>query len=368
MKIKKTVYSGRKAWELDNDAVVLTMTEGGGHIASLVLKEKPGLNPLWVPIWKSLELWNYKPAKHRAQYELKLLAAIRGHNLCLGWFGDASADEKKQGLETHGEAPVARWKQEGKRATKNSLSLTCSCLLPVSQMKFVRTLTTRKNSGVIDVREEIQSLSKRDLPFTICQHVTLGPPFLEKGVTLVDAPATKSHTFPGTFSPSQRLKSDKAFVWPKAPGSNGKTVDLRMIGKEYKATSDFATQFMDQKKDAAWFSAINPKQGLMVAYVWKPSDFPWLGIWEENFGRKQKPWAGKSLTRGMEFANTPFPVGLRKAVNMGRFHDHPTFGWLPAKGKVAFEYSIILAAVPTNTKGTKNIERNASGFAIDLIR
>ena len=89
---------------------------------------------------------------------------------------------------------------------------------------------------------------------------------------------------------------------------------------------------MDPRRSDAWFSAVNPKQGLMLAYVWKRADFPWIGNWEQSYGRKESPWDGKSLTRGMEFTNTPFPVSLREAVDMGRFQGEKTFRWLTAKG------------------------------------
>jgi hypothetical protein len=368
MRIRNTMYRGRKVWEMDNDEVSLVMTVGGGHIAAMTAHERPGLSPLWAPVWKSMEPWQYNPRKHDAKHGSKLLAAILGHNLCLGWFGDPSDEEAKQGLTCHGEAPVAKWRLVKKSVSKNGLSMTCSCVLPVAQMEFIRTLTTRRVSNIIDVREEVRNLSKRDLPFTMCQHVTVSAPFLEKGVTTFDMPATKCHTFPGKFGDIQRLKQNTSFVWPKGPGAKGSRVDMRMIGKEYRKSSDFSAQLMDPKKRDAWFAAVNPKLGLLLAYVWRRSDFPWVGNWEENYGRKGNPWAGKSLTRGMEFTNTPFPVGLKKAVTMGKFHGQPTYRWLPAKGKVNVEYSIVLASVPSYVKGVASIERSPNGFGMDLMR
>lgn len=367
MKVGTTTISGRKAWFLDNDAIIVTMTQGGGHIASLELRDRKGINPMWTPVWKSLEPWQYNAAKHKAKYELKLLASIMGHNICLGWFGDPSPDEARAGMEVHGEAPVAKWKLASRKVTRASVSMTCTCDLPVSQMQLTRTVSASRASRIVSVKETVRNTSKRDLPFTMCQHVTMGPPFLEKGVTVFDMPATKCHTFPGAFSKKMRFKQDTAFRWPDGPGAKGGKVDMRVIGREYKASSDFTTQLMDPARDDAWFSAVNPKQGLMLAYVWRREDFPWVGNWEENRGRNVNPWAGKSLTRGMEFANTPFPIGLRNAVDMSEFHDMPTYRWLPAAGKVEVEYDIIMAAVPARVKGVKNISKTETGFQIDLV-
>jgi hypothetical protein len=367
VRIRNVKFNGRKAWELDNDALSLMMTVGGGHIASLSLRGRQNVNPLWVPPWPSIEPWNY-PKRRKVAREQRLLASILGHNLCLGWFGGPSDDEFRQGLECHGEAPIARWQLLGKSVTRRSLSMTCECILPVAEMHFIRTLNTQKGSNVIDVKEQIRSFSLRDQPFTMAEHVTLGPPFLEKGVTLFDMPATRCHTLPQKSREKQRLKANTAFAWPKGPGVNGQKVDMRMIGREYKTSSDYTANLMDPRKEDAWFAAVNPKLGLMLAYVWRRVDFPWIGNWEENYARKQKPWAGKALTRGMELANTPFPTALRNAVSMGTFHGLPTYRWLPAKGEIELEYSIIYAAIPTDVLGVKNITRSRGGFGIDLLR
>jgi len=160
------------------------------------------------------------------------------------------------------------------------LSLRCGCDLPAAAMRFTRTLSTKAGSSVIHVREQIRNTGKRDIPYTMCEHVTIGAPFLEKGVTVFDMPATKCHTFPTTFEARPRLTADTAFAWPDGPGNKGETVDMRTIAKRYRVSSDFSTQLMDRKRKHAWFTAMNPKQGVLIAYVWTREDFPWLGNWE----------------------------------------------------------------------------------------
>jgi hypothetical protein len=285
----------------------------------------------------------------------------------LGWFGSPSSEEECAGLETHGEAPVARWKNLRQRVNRTGISLTCGCKLPVAQISFERTLTSLRGSNVVHITEKLRNLARRDLPFTICQHVTIGPPFLEKCVTLFDLSAVQAHTFRGPFGAVQRLKPDTAFIWPHGPGTVGGTVDMRLISNEDAHSSDFSTQLMNPHREDAWFSAVNPRLGLLLAYVWKRSDFPWLGNWEENFCRTEKPWAGRSLTRGMEFANTPFPIGLRGAVDLGSFQDTPTFRWLPARGTITMNYDLLLQEVPPDCRGVADIRAKCAGFDVDLI-
>jgi hypothetical protein len=357
MKIATKKSFNRSLWELDNGTVALGIAKGGGHLATLKLAVRPKVNPYWTPVWKSIEPWTYKKSDS-AKYAVKLLAAILGHNPCLGAFGDPSPEEAKAGMTGHGEAPVARWKALKKRLTKNSLFFSCGCDLPVAQMRFVREFSMKADEPVIRVRSLITSLSRRDLPFTFCEHATFGPPVVEAGVTLFDMPAVKGHTFPGVFSERMRLKSDCAFTWPLAPGANGKTVDLRTLTPN---SSDFSTQLIEKKRKEGWVSAVNPKLGLAVVYLWDRNDYPWIANWEEHLARSTPPWNGKSITRGMEFSNTPFPEGLRKAVDRGVFQGEKTFRWLPALSTVETNFTLCSVPVDESCKGVREARSTAGG-------
>lgn len=360
MNIRTATFRKRQGWEMDNGAISLFLMAGGGHIARLELKSRPGINPLWEPSWKGLEPWQYKPAMASA-YGEKLLAAISGHNLCLGHFGPASSEETRLGLGCHGEAPVARWRERRKHVSDAEIRLTCGCGLDIAGMRVERTLSMKRNACIVDVTEKVTNMNRKDTPFTMCQHVTFGPPFLEPGVTLFDMPATRGATEPGSLKRFMRLKRGADFKWPVAPGVRG-SVNLRTLGRG--RISDFSAQLMRPGLEHAWFSAVHPGMGLLVAYVWRRADYPWVANWEENRGRDFPPWAGKSLTRGMEFANSPFPVPLREALSMGRFHGEPTFRLLPARGSLEFRYSIVMAAVDRECRGVRSIKPDRGGFAI----
>ena len=384
MKIIPASMHGRTGWQLDNGALSLFLMAGGGHIAGLSLKGKRTVNPFWVPTWKSLEPWQYRP-RDAKKYAVKLLACIFGHNICLGAFGDPSPEEAKAGLGCHGEAPIVRWRCLKQKVGARRLVFSYGCDLPVARMRLERTVTMDQGSLIVRVRERVANLARCDVPFTMCQHVTFGAPFVEPGVTVFDMSAQHSHSFPGVFSDAQRLKSDQAFAWPDGPGVRGR-VDLRAMGRH--KNGDFFTNLMNAARRGtssarrgtssarrgtsprpghAWFSAVNPRQGLLVAYIWRQSDYPWLGVWEENRARKAAPWRGRELTRGMEFANTPFPIGLRKAVDLGKFQGQPTFRWLPALGSVASEYALLAAPVDETCRGVADISPAAAGFRVDLM-
>jgi len=88
--------------------------------------------------------------------------------------------------------------------------------------------------------------------------------------------------------------------------------------------------------------SFSPRLRLAFGYVWRPADFPWLGIWEENCSRTGTPWNGETLTRGMEFGVSPFPETRRQMIDRNRLFGVPTYRWVPARGRASVEYWAIV--------------------------
>src|SRR5262245_49359573 len=109
-----SLFRGRRAVSVENADLRVTVLEEGGHIAEIFDKQT-GLNPLWMPIWPSIEPSTYHADRH-AEYggggDARLLAGIMGHSLCLDLFGPPSDDEAAAGLTPHGEASVVRYEIE----------------------------------------------------------------------------------------------------------------------------------------------------------------------------------------------------------------------------------------------------------------
>jgi len=105
----------------------------------------------------------------------------------------------------------------------------------------------------------------------------------------------------------------------------------------------FTSHLMDPALEQAFFTAYNPDARLLFGYVWKRTDFPWLGIWEENHCRQNPPWNGKTLTRGMEFGVSPIPEPRRQMVDRGSLFGERGYRWIPARSKVSVEYCLFIA-------------------------
>ena len=50
----RQAFRGRRAVTIENDAIRVTVLEGGGHIAE-IRDKATDVNPLWTPPWPSIE-------------------------------------------------------------------------------------------------------------------------------------------------------------------------------------------------------------------------------------------------------------------------------------------------------------------------
>src|SRR5215472_7567242 len=218
-------FRGRRATSIENGRLRVTILHEGGHIAE-ILDKATGVNPLWIPPWPSIEPSTYDRAKH-PEYgndaESKLLAGIMGHNLCMDIFGGPSEEEAAAGMTVHGEASVARYE-----IWSDASGLTARAQFPIAQLRLERRIHFG-GERAIEIRETLENLSAADRPIAWTQHVTLGPPFLERGRTEFRASATKSKVFEADFGQEHAYqKAGAEFDWPNVPRSAGGHADLRV--------------------------------------------------------------------------------------------------------------------------------------------
>lgn len=332
----ETVYQNRRAVQVENERLRLTVLVEGGHIAEFQHKAA-GVNPLWTPPWPSIEPSTHDRARH-PEYgdnaESKLLAAIMGHNLCLDMFGVPSAEEAAAGVTVHGEAPVVPY-----RITESPDELIAVTDLPAARLRFERRI--RLEGPWARISETVENLSPLDSPVAWTQHVTLGPPFLEKGSTQFRLPGTRSKVSEEEFGVDSYMAPAAEFDWPLVPRIGGGVSDLRVF-TDAEMSSGYTTHLMDPSRERAFFFAWSPRTKVLFGYIWKQSDFPWLGIWEENHSRTQPPWQGRALTRGMEFGASPMPETRRQMIDRGKLFGAPGYRWIPAKSPVRVEYSAFI--------------------------
>ena len=328
-------FHGREAVQLENDQIRVTVLREGGHIAE-VLHKGSGVNPLWIPPWPSIEPSTYQAAQYPeygADTESKLLCGIMGHNLCLDVFGPPSPEEAAAGLNVHGESSVVPYQIDSDRTR-----LQATAELPLAGLRITRTLHLMPDGDTVEVSEIVDNLSATDRPIAWTQHVTLGPPFLEHGTTRIQIPAERSRTFEDDFG-EVNLQPATDFNWPNAPGNSGRAVDLSVFSHEAKS-SNYTAHLLGRSSSEAYFSAYSPQSNVHLRYRWQRTDFPWLGIWEENRQRLTPPWNGRTVALGMEFGVSPFPETRRHMIDRGKLFGAPSYRWIAARSSLKVDYQI----------------------------
>ena len=344
----EVTYRTRRAVQIENNLVRLTAVTGGGHIAEICHKAS-GVNPLWTPPWPSIEPSDYQLAQHPeygSSNESQLLSGILGHNICLDTFGAPSAEEAAAGMPVHGEAPVAPF-----QATSGSDWIKLEAILTRAQLRFERRISLSPDSMVLRFTEVLENLSLSDRPVAWTQHVTVGPPFLERGRTQFRASATRSKVIEAAFNPGKDIyQSGAEFEWPLCPRTDGGMVDFRTFTSE-EESAGFTAHLMNSEGEHAWFLTWSPATKVLFGYVWKQQDFPWLARWEENHLRQQAPWNGQGLTCGMEFGVSPMVESRRQMVTRGSLFGVPTFRWAPARSCIQVSYCAFITTAESMPEG-----------------
>lgn len=328
---QNATFEGFPAVTLSSDKLEVTLMVKGGTLASVVLQDDPEkLNPLWNPMRMARELGQ---APH--------FDGGAGLFVCVDGFGPVSAEEKAAGLPMHGEAHSQMFDVKSHREGK-STSVTMRAHLPIVQEVFTRTFRVYEGENVISVDSELENQLGFDRPVNWAEHATVGSPFLESGSTVVDISGSRSRTRPYDQSASgptvRRLASGQDFTWPLAPGLNGDVIDLRQTPSNPHFL-DHATTLLDPKRALEWATALNTKKRLVLGYIFRRAEYPWLQYWG-NYPPSHK------LSRGMEFGTQPFDVPRREAVSTGEMFGTPTYRWLPAKSKITSRFVVFYTRVP----------------------
>lgn len=351
------MFENRSAWRIENNRLRVTVLEGGGHLAEVVLKTESGdsLNPLWIPPWPSIDPWTYDREKHGDMYGADsgaaLLSGIMGHNLCFDYWGAPSKTEFEAGMADHGEVS---W-TPGEKISQDESSLVHKLDLKDSGTAITRTMRLADGQSVLYVEETASNKLGLDRAFGWVQHATFGPPFLDPEHTFFDASATK-----GDLGEAEDYKPLPD--WPVG-SPDQREQDYRRFAPE-PPSRKMAYFLLDDSREVEFITAINTEHRLLMAYVFLRKDYPWMMVWEENRDIQLPPWNGKAMTRGMEFGNTRIPGTAQAYFAKPEMYGTRTFGWLDAKGELTARYLVVMATVPEGFDAVSDVRLDGSEIEI----
>jgi hypothetical protein len=318
----EVIVNGRPSVVLESPAAKLVIDLGGGSIVDFHLAAG-GLNPLrWIG-----------PADQNAV--LRPMA----HFLCLDRWGPPSEAEQRNGMSFHGEAGRVRWREfDAPEHSNRKVFAAMGAMLPIAGLEVRRTVHLSEAAGVFSVSETVSNRNKLGRVYNMVQHATIGPPFLDEN-TVVDSNAQRgfmqSSPLPNPEQPETR--------WPEAI-KQGKPVDLRHLTSD--PDPNVVSFVVDG--DLGWVTATNASKELLLGYIWRTADYPWLNIWRHVAD-------GKPLARGLEFGTTglhqPFKVLIAKPSIFGR----PTFTYLDAGDSATRSYAGFLVKVPRDFRGVDRV-------------
>lgn len=317
--------------KIENNKAVLGINLYGGSIPDFHLKDLP-VNPL---NWRSKDT---------------TMPPFMGHFVCFDRWGPPSEGEKLNGFIHHGEVNTLMWTVLSEpRQIEGKISCSMTCTLPMGGLQLTRKIEMPEDEPLFFVTEEIKNLNRYGRIFNIVQHVTLGPPFLQKS-TLFDNNTEKGFEDKEDGSLNQE---EPVLKWPEAV-HNGEKVSLRQFLNEWPRVSSFVYN-MDDKY--GWVTACNPDKKIMLGYIWETEHYPWINFWRSMENNIPAAF-------GMEFGTTglhePFAVVAKK----GKIFDRNIYDFIDAGEVILKYYTVFLAKIPDDYAGVGKIEVTDSSIVV----
>ncbi len=310
---------------LQNDLVGVTFSRFGGALIDFHFHDQ-GLNPF---SWKVSQ--QEMPLNNRAG------APFQGHFICLGRWGAPSPGEQQAGVPHNGE-PANRWWQVTDHNAQHEAKLSVEA--PLEQFLLQRDIRLSLDQPWFVVTEKLTNQLNSGRLIVIVQHATLGAPFLNESV-VVDCNATYG------FNQSLILLDPNRYhyCWPMGLiDTLNTTIDLRR--------SDWKASYVSShiiEAEYGWATAANPERNLLVGYVWKRSDYPWLHIWHGL--RDGHLWA-----KGIEFGTTGLGDTFSPEDRIRhQFHGVDHIEFLDARASVEKEYLCFLLKIPADFQRVRSI-------------
>ncbi|MDP4208976.1 MAG: hypothetical protein Q8928_09195 [Bacteroidota bacterium] len=322
---------------LHNDTVKLSVSLQGGAFVEFQHKNNPvnPFNGVTVP-------GDY--SKDKKDF------FIRGQFICLGRWGKPTNGESKLGMPFNGEPANNLWKLE---RLKKKRILEMSCEAPLDGQFIYRTVELSESSPLFKVTETVTNELSVWHVNTMVQSLTLAPPFQsEKFVLNTNA----------TYGFNQALAFHSLFkyeyTWPEAYSD---TLQLATIDLSHNTSVIRYTSSHIFSDTVGWITAASPENKLMLGYIWKTKDYPWLWVKNDVDGRDMwvKSFGFSTTGMGADFKPEETLSAIFRGVTNAEVVD--------AKDKVTKSYYCFLIKIPANYEKTLKVMFNKQGLSISIL-
>ncbi len=176
-------------------------------------------------------------------------------------------------------------------------------------------------------------------------------------------PAQAAITWPCGYEGREVLEDNSEFAWPMATTIDHKQIDLsRPFQRE---GTGFVASVLTADVPDAYIAITNTDLGIVAGYVYDREVYPWIALWEENRARMNAPWNGDTQVRGVEFGNSPMPLGLEYARSHPELFGTPTYRTLAPGERTEASYSLFAAS--TDRSDIAGISRQGNSVHVSYI-
>ncbi|MFZ4582937.1 MAG: hypothetical protein ACOYM7_09830 [Paludibacter sp.] len=332
---KNVVKASSSILLLKNENARLAIDLQGGAIVDFHLKASK-INP-----------FTWKVTTAQMPENNKCGAVFQGHFICLGRWGAPTEGEMKAGVPHNGQAGRDLWKLESAQKA-GFAKMTANA--PLDGISVERNIQMDDKSAVYKVSEKVKNVTTIGRLFNIVQHATIGAPFLDS-TTLIDSNAKQG------FLQTMCYPNPAAheFIFPNAYADSTRApLNLRTSNNKdsYVSTHIFADSI-------GWIVAATPSNGLLVGYVWKTADYPWLNLWQQCVD-------GKLWAKGLEFGTSGVGKSYQELLAVDtRFYGQSSFFFLDATETVAKSYIGFEIEIPANFTGVENLKFSNNCIELD---
>lgn len=315
---------------LENEQIALNIDLQGGMYTGFNLKEHP-VNPFG---------WQLNPMQMPKNNQPHV---FKGHFLCTGRWGAPSEGEIKAGIPHNGEVNTQLWKiTKPVEKSGEFISAEMSCTAPIEKLDVKREVRLPQDGSYFLVKENFTNNLPVGRISNIVQHVTIAAPFLTPE-TIINTNAGKGFDQRTNFA----YLEDSSFVWPNARLADGTQLDLRTVTSEKGFVT---THIFDESEQYGWITAYNPAEKLVLGYIWKTAEYPWVNVWHQSKD-------GKPLVQGLEFGTTglgkPYQLLLE---NKATFFGRNSFIYMDAGETLTKSWMCFQVKVPENFGEVKQIQ------------
>ena len=303
---------------LQNDCSAVALDLYGGSITDFHLLHH-NINPL---------SFSYPP--EQMPQNNRAGAAYKGHFLCLGRWGQPSAGEIKKGVPHHGQFANMRWNLQHQSSNLQAYMDTFS---EMESLSVKREIILDNLSPVLFVQELVENTAQLGRLYNMVQHPTIAAPFLDEH-TVIDSNATEGFNQ----------------LMYKSAAANTINWETPFLKNKHTEQSDDVTSFIINPEEVyGWITAYSPTHNLVLGYVWRRKNYPWLHIWQHRLNE-----AIQYL--GMEFGTAgihqPFPEIINTATSL---FNEKTLDYIDAGEIVNKAYASFIFETDQGFGGVENI-------------